>query len=95
VVAGESDPGYFDLVSVEDSMAGLGRWLRGLFPSNEEPDRKPSLSHDRSQASGPESFADENNDFALDVWTIAPTAREPVLPSVQYSHCLEHDPSRR
>jgi serpin B len=46
-------------------MAGLGRWLRGLFPSNEEPDRKPSLSHDRSQASGPESFANENNDFAL------------------------------
>jgi serpin B len=68
VVAGESDPGYFDLVSVEDSMAGLGRWLRGLFPSNEEPDRKPSLSHDRSQASGPESFADENNDFALTMY---------------------------
>ncbi len=46
-------------------MAGFGAWLRRLFGSKEEPDPGPSLPHTRTRPSGPESFAEDNNDFAL------------------------------
>jgi serpin B len=46
-------------------MAGFKVWLRGLFESNEGPDPGPSLPHALTRPSGPESFAEDNNDFAL------------------------------
>jgi len=46
-------------------MAGFGKWLGAFFRGNVEPDTDPPLPHQRSQSSGPESFADDNNDFAL------------------------------
>ena len=45
-------------------MAGFGVWLRGLL-GKEEPASGPSLPHARARQSGPQSFAEDNNDFAL------------------------------
>ena len=51
---------------LEDSMAGFGAWLRGLFGTKEEgSDPSPSLPHVRARPIGPGSFAEDNNDFAL------------------------------
>jgi serpin B len=49
---------------MEDSMAGFGVWLRGLL-GKEEPIPAPSPPHARTRPSGPQSFAEDNNDFAL------------------------------
>jgi len=46
-------------------MAGFGVWLRGLFGSTEAPDPGPSLPHAHTRPGGPESFAEDNNDFAF------------------------------
>ena len=45
-------------------MANLGRWLRGLFPGNQEPVSN-SLPQERSQPAGPQSFGDDSNNFAV------------------------------
>jgi serpin B len=45
-------------------MTGFGVWLRGLFGKTAEvPDLAPSL--ERTKPAGPQSFAEDNNDFAL------------------------------
>lgn len=49
-------------------MARVGAWLRGLLGSKGEPAAGPALPHARTQPSGPESFAEENNDFALTMY---------------------------
>jgi serine protease inhibitor len=46
-------------------MAGFGVRLRRLFGIKEKPDPEPSLPHAPTRASGSESFAEGNNDFAL------------------------------
>jgi serpin B len=46
-------------------MAGFLRRLSGLFGGNEEPEQETSLRREPSQPGEPESFADDNNDFAL------------------------------
>ena len=46
-------------------MAGLGAWLRGFFGGKEESDTRRLLPLTPTQRSGPESFAEDNNDFAL------------------------------
>lgn len=47
-------------------MIGARRWLRGLFGGNEDRDSNPSSSpHASSPFAGSESFAEDNNDFAL------------------------------
>jgi serpin B len=46
-------------------MAGFGVWLRGLFGTKEEPALGPALPHASMQPGGPESFAEDSNDFAL------------------------------
>src|SRR5947209_11346026 len=48
-------------------MARVGAWLRGLLGSKGEPAAGPA-PHARTQSIGPESFADENNDFALTMY---------------------------
>jgi serpin B len=49
---------------MEDTMAGFGLWLRGLL-GKKETAPGPSLPHARRRQSGPQSFAEDNNDFAL------------------------------
>ncbi|MEE9229510.1 MAG: serpin family protein, partial [Acidobacteriota bacterium] len=46
-------------------MAGFGRWFRALFGAREEPDSSLSWRHEPARLPGPQSFADNNNDFAL------------------------------
>jgi len=46
-------------------MAGLGAWLRGFLGSKEESDTRRLLPLTPTRSSGPESFAEDNNDFAL------------------------------
>jgi len=54
---------------LEDSMAGLGAWLREFFGGKkEELDLRPLLPHTPTRPSGPESFAEDNNDFALEIY---------------------------
>ncbi len=45
-------------------MAGFEVWLRRLL-GKEEPIPDSSPQHERTRPSGPQSFADDNNDFAL------------------------------
>ena len=45
-------------------MVGFGVWLRGLL-GGEKPIPRPSPPHARTAPNGPQSFADDNNDFAL------------------------------
>ncbi len=45
-------------------MAGLGAWLRRFFGSTEESDTRRLLPLTPTRSSGPESFAEDNNDFA-------------------------------
>jgi len=49
-------------------MAGHGAWLRGFFGGKEEPDPGRLLPHTPTRPSGPESFAEDNNDFALEMY---------------------------
>jgi serpin B len=49
-------------------MPGFGVRLHGLFGGREEPDPSPALPHAGSRPSGPESFAEDNNDFALGIY---------------------------
>ena len=46
-------------------MAGFSVWARGLFGTKKEPDPGTSLPHARTRSNGPESFAEDNNGFAL------------------------------
>jgi serine protease inhibitor len=52
---------------MEDSMPGFGVWLRGLL-GKEEPASGLSLPHARTRQSGPQSFAEDNNDFVLAIY---------------------------
>ena len=49
-------------------MAGFGTWLRGVFGRKEGPDPGPGLPHVPTRPSGPESFAEDNDDFALSMY---------------------------
>ena len=49
-------------------MAGFAAWLRGVFRTKDGPDPGPGLPHGRTRPSGPESFAEDNNDFALSMY---------------------------
>ncbi len=49
-------------------MAGFGVWLRGLFRSKEEPNPSSRVPQARARPSRPNSFADNNNDFALAIY---------------------------
>jgi len=46
-------------------MADYRKWLRRLLGSREDQLTGPPLPHARRQPGGPESFAEDNNDFAL------------------------------
>jgi len=46
-------------------MEGYRAWLRNLFGGPEEPDPDPSLPNANTESSEWQSFADDNNDFAL------------------------------
>ena len=45
-------------------MAGLGVWLRGLL-GKEESAPGPPLPHARTRSGRPQSFSEDNNEFAL------------------------------
>jgi len=49
-------------------MEGYRVWLRNLFGGTEEPDPGPFLPNANTQSSEQQSFADDNNDFALAVY---------------------------
>ena len=53
---------------MEDSMADFAAWLRRVFGRKEEPGPGPSLPRVRPRPSGPESFAEDNNDFACSMY---------------------------
>jgi len=46
-------------------MAGSETWLRRLLRSKEETALGPAIPHGRTRPSGPETFAEDSNDFAL------------------------------
>ncbi len=43
----------------------MAEWVRRLFGGKDEPDPSAELPHARRRPSGPESFAEDNNNFAL------------------------------
>ena len=49
-------------------MAGFAAWLRSVFGTKEGPDSGPGLPHVPTRPSEPESFAEDNNDFALSMY---------------------------
>jgi serpin B len=49
---------------IDDNMTGFRVWLRGLL-GIEKPIPEPSPSHARDRPRGPQSFAEDNNDFAV------------------------------
>ena len=46
-------------------MAGSETWLRRLLRSKEETALGPAIPHGRTRPSGPDTFAEDSNDFAL------------------------------